>query len=197
MEGQLLYLMGASGSGKDSLMGYAREKLTGHSAILFAHRYITRSADAGAENHVALSPAEFHARVAAGLFALHWHSHNHDYGIGREIDLWLAGGATVVVNGSRAYLPRAQKRYPNLIPLCIEVSPEVLRTRLHERGRETAQQIAGRLQRHQRLAASARDCLAINNNGLLAEGGNTLIGIILHYAGQRSRRTKNQAAICT
>lgn len=34
MKARLIYVMGASGSGKDSLMGYAREKLAKHSNIV-------------------------------------------------------------------------------------------------------------------------------------------------------------------
>ena len=47
MTARLFYLVGASGSGKDSLLGYARGKLAGAPDVLFAHRYITRPADAG------------------------------------------------------------------------------------------------------------------------------------------------------
>ncbi len=56
MKARLIYVMGASGSGKDSLMRYAREKLAKHSNIVFAHRYITRPADAGGENHCVAHP---------------------------------------------------------------------------------------------------------------------------------------------
>ncbi len=54
---RLLYLMGASGSGKDSLLDALRQHLPTDVAV--AHRYITRPADAGAENHIALSETEF------------------------------------------------------------------------------------------------------------------------------------------
>jgi len=152
MKNRLIYVMGASGSGKDSLMRYAREKLARHPNIVFAHRYITRPADAGGENHVSLSPDEFASRAAAGLFALHWQSHGHHYGIGIEINQWLANGATVIVNGSREYLPHVVSRYGDVVPLLIEVSPDVLRERLLRRGRETREQVEKRLQRHQDLA---------------------------------------------
>ncbi|MGX7950177.1 MULTISPECIES: phosphonate metabolism protein/1,5-bisphosphokinase (PRPP-forming) PhnN [Desulfovibrionaceae] len=180
MKARLIYVMGASGSGKDSLMRYAREKLAKHSNIVFAHRYITRPADAGGENHVSLTPDEFSSRVAAGLFAFHWQSHGHHYGIGIEIDQWLASGATVIVNGSREYLPQVSGRYHNVVPLLIEVSADVLRERLLSRGRETREQVEKRLQRHQALAGACKGCLKVNNDGPLHEGGDTLIDLILH-----------------
>lgn len=147
MSGVLLYVIGASGSGKDSLMQHARFKLAQDANVVFAHRYITRPSDAGGENHIALSEAEFESRVVQKLFPLHWHSHGLRYGIGCELNHWLAKGLTVVLNGSRAYLPEASRRYPELVPVLIEVSPAVLRARLQGRGRESDDEIEARLQR--------------------------------------------------
>src|SRR4051812_46339588 len=102
---QLFYIIGASGVGKESLINYARTTINGSLPILFAHRYITRPAQAGNENHIALSTEEFQSRLAGNLFALHWESHGQSYGIGVEINTWLEKGFHVVVNGSRQYLP--------------------------------------------------------------------------------------------
>jgi len=178
MTARLIYVVGASGSGKDSLMRYARERLAGDPAVLFAHRYITRPADAGGENHVALSAREFAARDAARLFALRWDSHGHAYGIGIEINQWLAKGVSVVVNGSREYLVETGRRYPELLPVWIEVSPEVLRARLAQRGREDEAAIAARLARHREMPAMQRDGVVIGNDGLLADAGEALVTTI-------------------
>jgi ribose 1,5-bisphosphokinase len=179
---RLIYVVGASGSGKDSLLRYARERLASNPSVVFAHRYITRAADAGGENHVALSATEFSARRRAGLFALAWESHGNAYGIGIEIHQWLAKGMTVVVNGSREYIPQAERRYPELLTVCIEVSPEVLQERLSARGREDRQAIAARLERHRRLQACQSFGASINNEGKLADGGDALVDFILQHA---------------
>lgn len=147
MNGVLLYVIGASGSGKDSLMHYARLGLANENRVVFSHRYITRPANAGGENHVALSEDEFESRVARKLIPLHWRSHGLRYGIGCELNHWLAQGLTVVLNGSRAYLHEASRRYPELVPVLIEVSPSVLRERLLGRGRESEADIEARLRR--------------------------------------------------
>lgn len=183
MRPPLIYVVGASGCGKDSLMQYARHKLAYEPGVVFAHRYITRPSDAGGENHVALSDEEFRARLSAGLFALHWHSHGHAYGIGIEINQWLAKGVTVVVNGSRAYLSEACRAYPELHPVWIEVSPEVLRQRLLERGRETADAIERRLARHQALQGDRSGGEVIRNDALLEEAGDALVALILRRSG--------------
>ena len=178
MPAPLIYVVGASGSGKDSLMQYARERLAKHPGICFAHRYITRPADAGGENHIALSTDEFAARTQANLFALYWQSHGLSYGIGIEINQWLAKGVTVVVNGSREYLPMARQRYPELLPVLVEVSETTLRDRLSTRSRETAEQIEQRLQRNRDLRLSGSFSQIIRNEDTLETGGEALISLI-------------------
>ena len=108
MPGKLIWLVGPSGSGKDSLLAALRQRE--HPQLLVAHRYITRPFNAGSENHIALSEHEFFTRAEQHLFALSWHANNTYYGIGVEIDLWLHAGFDVLVNGSRAHLPQAKAR---------------------------------------------------------------------------------------
>lgn len=177
--GTLVYVMGASGSGKDSLMTFARQQLAHHPGICFVHRYITRPADAGGENHVALTVPEFESRVRARLFALHWQSHGLRYGIGIEVNQWLAKGMTVVVNGSREYLPQAQQAYPELLPVLIDVSTRVLQQRLLARGREDATGIEKRLQRHAELRRQPLPGRVLNNDGPLEVGGRRLVDLLL------------------
>ncbi|HTR31773.1 MAG TPA: phosphonate metabolism protein/1,5-bisphosphokinase (PRPP-forming) PhnN [Puia sp.] len=174
---QLFYIVGASGVGKDSLMDYARLQINGSMPVLFAHRYITRPAKEGNENHVFVSPEEFRLRRDKGLFALHWISHGLYYGIGKEIDAWLESGFHVAVNGSRQYLPVALQRYPTLVTIVIEADPEIIRRRLESRGRETADEIEKRI-RHMPLSGPAR--ITILNNGPLEEGGNQLISTFIN-----------------
>ena len=82
----IAYVMGPSGAGKDTLLVLARRELAG-STILFAHRFVTRSADAGHENFIALSEQEFALRARLGLFAFDWQAHGLRYGVSREIEL--------------------------------------------------------------------------------------------------------------
>ncbi|MGE4440658.1 MAG: phosphonate metabolism protein/1,5-bisphosphokinase (PRPP-forming) PhnN [Desulfomicrobium sp.] len=179
---RLIYIMGPSGSGKDSLMAEARLRLPAEAPIVFAHRYITRPADAGGENHVALSREEFGFRLSRGLFALAWESHGFAYGIGREIDIWMEAGLCVVVNGSREALSRAVMAYPELLPVLVDVPEEILRQRLGARGREDAGEINARLARARMAVAETPAVVRFDNSGPLSERGLALAELILETA---------------
>lgn len=181
---RLVYLMGASGSGKDSLLRAARERLDGEPGIVFGHRYITRPAAGGGENHVELSAAEFALRQDAGCFALAWESHGLAYGIGREIDLWLEAGLVVIINGSRAHLAGARRRYPDMHPVLVRVPREILRRRLEARSRESGDELDERLAGTASLDAAVTNAVSIDNSGDLAEAADTLVAVL---RGIRSR----------
>jgi ribose 1,5-bisphosphokinase len=175
MTGRVIYVMGPSGAGKDTLLAFARARLSG-AHVVFAHRYITRPADAGGENHIHLSHEEFCARADRGLFALHWTSHGLRYGIGIEIEAWMARGFSVVVNGSREYLSRAAERYPTLKAVHIDAHAEVLAARLAARGRETIAEVRARLARKVPLMPPAHlDITEIDNSGALEQAGYAFI----------------------
>lgn len=179
MSGKLLYLVGASGSGKDSLLEGCRQRLQTNHCCFVAHRYITRAANVGGENHIHLSPEEFDMRATMGMFAMQWYSHDYSYGIGSEIDNWLAKGINVVINGSREYLQIAMHAYPNLIPVLVEVDEAILQQRLIQRGRETEAEIVKRLNRHRQFVDSLpENIMLIDNNTHLQEGVDALLKLI-------------------
>lgn len=183
MNGTLFYLMGASGSGKDSLLQGCRERLTPHHRVFIAHRFITRAAGAGGENHIHLTENEFQLRVAAGLFAMHWSSHGHLYGISKEIDHWLDIGLNVIINGSREYLPQAMAQYPNLVPVMVNVDSELLRLRLIQRGRESASEIDQRLERHADMVKTLPEStLYIDNSHSLDNATHALMRILTDHS---------------
>lgn len=176
--GRLVYVVGPSGAGKDSLLRFARAHLPEGSPAAFAHRYITRPTDPAREIHIPLGETDFATRQRFGCFAMAWDSHGYRYGIGREIDLWLAAGLVVVVNGSRAYLTEAARRYPDLLPLLVRVDPAVLAARLAGRGQETPAEVAGRLRR-----AAAIDCehpalRIIDNSAHLDAAGTAFVAVL-------------------
>lgn len=145
--GRLIYLMGPSGAGKDSLIDAVRPQLA-QANVHVARRVITRSAEAQGEAAQSVSPARFHELLANDAFALHWQANDLAYGIPAHIDGWLRAGQAVLVNGSRAHLEQARRRYPDVLAVLLTVRPEVLRERLLKRGREDLEAIERRLARN-------------------------------------------------
>ncbi|QHE90861.1 phosphonate metabolism protein/1,5-bisphosphokinase (PRPP-forming) PhnN [Pandoraea fibrosis] len=180
---RLFYVMGPSGAGKDSLLAYARERIGTASpvgtTVLFAHRYITRAPSDG-ENHVALTHAEFAVRHSLGCFALDWTSHDCRYGIGIEIDAWLAAGANVVMNGSRAFLEQAVHRYGERLHLVeIRVDPVVRAQRLASRGRETGDALDKRVAHQvEWTPPDGIPLTVIPNDTALAQAGDRLVSLL-------------------
>lgn len=148
---KLVYLVGASGSGKDSVLRAVADKNIAN--IYIATRYVTRSQN-NDEAHHSLSPAEFTQRQQAGDFVLSWQANGLWYGIDSHIESELAAGKHVIVNGSRHYLPEALRIYPNMQPVCLVVAPHILQQRLQQRGRESQAEIMQRMQRNAELVNS-------------------------------------------
>ncbi len=177
---KIFYIIGASGVGKDTLMNYARRNLSAENQkIIFLHRYITRPANAGGENHIELSDVEFEVRRENGLFCMNCDSHGYRYGIGLESKQLIDEGFSVVVNGSREYAEEAIKIFPNLVPVLITVNDDELAERLHGRGRETAAEIEKRLARAaQYNQLDLPNLQRIDNSDWNDEAGNQLIEIL-------------------
>jgi ribose 1,5-bisphosphokinase len=190
MVGALVYVMGPSGAGKDSVMARARAQLSIDLPVVFAHRYVTRPADAGGENHVALSRSEFAARRAHGLFAFHWQAHGNDYGIGVEVHTWRETGLTVVVSGSREHFQRVGGIDENTVPVLITASADKLQERLLRRGRENDLASAERLQRG--LAHEIKDSglVTIVNDGPLDEAAAAFVRLLATLPRSRAARRR-------
>jgi ribose 1,5-bisphosphokinase len=174
----LVYVMGPSGAGKDSVLDRARALLAVDAPVAFAHRYITRPAGAGGENHVALSPVEFALRRTHGLFAFHWQAHGNEYGIGREIYAWRKAGLTVVVSGSREHFHKAGDIDDETYPVVITASPERLAERLARRGREDQAAAARRLSRSDAYDIIDPRLVTIVNDGALDTAAEAFVSLL-------------------
>jgi ribose 1,5-bisphosphokinase len=138
----LILVVGPSGAGKDTVLNLARQSLADDQRFRFVRRIITRPAEAGGEDHEAVSDAIFLTRP----FALQWQAHGLRYGIPIDVIDDLARGIVVVANVSRSVIAQAAEEFPVRV---IEVTapPAILAQRLAARGRETAADVARRLAR--------------------------------------------------
>jgi ribose 1,5-bisphosphokinase len=177
--GRLVYVIGPSGAGKDSIIAYARARLAEDPAMVFARRHITRPAESGGEDHIPISAETFDRTYATDGFALAWRGNGHGYGIDRSIDDALGTGRHVVMNGSRAYLAEAASRYACLKPVLIGIDPAVLRRRLAARGRECAAEIEARVERANAFGRVGHpELTVIANDGPLEEAGEAFLALL-------------------
>lgn len=153
MKGRLIYLIGPSGAGKDTVLRWFRDHPQHCPSLHVARRTISRSAGDPHEPHEAVSAAEFQHLCERGDFALHWEANTLHYGV-RHTELRpMDRGHDVLVNGSRRFLPQARRSYPDLVAAYLTVPPHIQRARLLARGRETPEAIEARLARSAHLAA--------------------------------------------
>ncbi|APC19300.1 phosphonate metabolism protein/1,5-bisphosphokinase (PRPP-forming) PhnN [Pseudomonas frederiksbergensis] len=182
MRGRLIYLMGPSGSGKDSLIDAARDSLLGLDCVV-VRRVITRSAESVGEDAMGVTTEQFAQMRREGDFALCWRANGLDYGIPAEIDRWLSDGRHVLINGSRGHLSEAMTRFPTLLPILLTVKTDALRKRLERRGRESAEEIEARLERNALFSTDAaredsEGIFQLDNSGELSTAVDSLLALL-------------------
>ncbi|MBP2548446.1 ribose 1,5-bisphosphokinase [Neorhizobium galegae] len=171
-------VVGPSGAGKDTLIGYAAAYFTRDPRVSFVRRCITRDASAGGEDHEGMTPEGFLAAEQAGEFAVSWHAHGLHYGIPRRTKEALAAGQLLVANGSRSALPLFQAAYDRLLVINITARPDILAERLMARGRETRDDILARLQRATLPLSGDYRVATIDNSDSVEKAGAELVGIL-------------------
>lgn len=177
MSRRLVYVMGPSGVGKDSVLGWLKAHAPADPVVHFARRTVTRPVDAGGEAHEALSVEAFEQQVQTNAFALHWRANGLRYGVRHGQLAPLRQGQWVLVNGSRGHLPQALRAYPDMTVVHITARPDTVRQRLLARGRETADEVEARLQRAQAFVAPP-GTHGIANDGPLRDAGLALLQIL-------------------
>lgn len=166
MSQRLIYVIGPSGAGKDSVLHALRQTWQGATNAHWARRTITRTAQADGEQHEAVDMPVFDQLRAQGTFSLHWEANALQYGVRATELAPLGQGRYVFVNGSRGHLPRLLASWPEATVVHISAPPEVLSQRLTARGRETPEDIATRLRREVSIALPVNH-IAIQNDGPL------------------------------
>jgi ribose 1,5-bisphosphokinase len=185
MSAKLIYVMGPSGVGKDSLLNWLRshvQTLQPKPALHFARRTITRAAGDATEDHEAIGQEDFAKLTQEGVFALHWQAHGLHYGV-RRTEMTDRSG-WVIVNGSRAYAKVARERCPGMTVLHVSAPENLVRQRLLSRQRETAAEVEARVLRSRTAAVDLADGdLHIVNAGGLEESATALCQLLQSHTG--------------
>jgi ribose 1,5-bisphosphokinase len=174
MNTRLIYVMGPSGAGKDSVLGWLRAHWPANLPVHWARRTITRPAAAGGEAHEEVDVQGFERLQSQGELALAWQANGLHYGVRHSELAPLQQGHWVLVNGSRGHLPHALQNHPGLQVVHITADPTTLVQRLTQRQRETPEQIQQRVAR-----ASAFEvppgAIEVLNNSTLDDAGQALL----------------------
>lgn len=184
--GAIVVVVGPSGAGKDSVIGYVARHFEGCGDIGFVTRVITRPSDAGGEDHDSVSTEEFESQQAAGGFAVAWQAHGLHYGIPKAALDSVLAGRILIANGSRRALPQFRAVFPKVSVINVTASPEVLAHRLVQRGRESEADILKRLQRKVPDIVEDEDVTTIDNSDLLDHAGERFVA---HIAAMRAVTT--------
>lgn len=176
MNHRLIYVIGPSGAGKDSLMKWVQDRLPESSSVFWARRLVTRPKHESSGYDMALDLTTFEDLLANGELALHWQANGLHYGIKRSELAPLACSGWVFVNGSRAFLPTCASLYPGLTIVHITADPEVLRQRLLHRGRENLSSVNDRMDKRHPLAVPPMSrWIEVHNNQTLDQAGQRLL----------------------
>jgi ribose 1,5-bisphosphokinase len=176
--GVFVAVVGPSGAGKDTLIGYARDRFADSAAVAFVRRVITRPSDAASEDHDSLSEADFEAADRAGAFAVSWPAHGLRYGLPASLDRSIADGHVAVANVSRGALPLIRARYLNVVVVEVTASAEILAQRLAARGRESRGEVLARLARSAELGDPPAGAVRIDNSGPRDDAGERFCAVL-------------------
>lgn len=180
--GLLIVIVGPSGVGKDSIIAGLLDHAGPDFPLLMAPRWCTRLTTGGI-GHIPCGEREFRLRQQFGCFALNWEANGHRYAIGQEINWWLASGAMVLINGSRGHAAEALATYKQCRLLMITADPDVVASRLRQRGRENEAAIQARLARSPALPADPRQA-TVSNNFDLDSAVSSAKQVIQHWADE-------------
>jgi ribose 1,5-bisphosphokinase len=125
-----------------------------------------------------MSERQYTDAAAQGDFSLTWSAHGVRYALPNTLDAHLRRGGVVVANISRTVLPTARCRYPTVMTVFIDVSREILATRLHTRGRESPEEISARLIRTVPQSRAGDDVVVIDNSGPLERAGDRIVSLL-------------------
>jgi ribose 1,5-bisphosphokinase len=180
--GCFIAVVGPSGAGKDSLIAYARSRLSSDGRFVFPQRVITRPPD-GTEPHEGVDDLTFRRLASAGGFALQWQAHGLSYGIPASAAAEVAKGRIAIVNLSRSVVPVLRQRFPGSAVIGVQAPPEVLAARLSQRGREEPDAQRARLARALSDSLSAAADAVIHNDGPLEAAGERFVALLSAKAG--------------
>ncbi|MBY0383329.1 MAG: phosphonate metabolism protein/1,5-bisphosphokinase (PRPP-forming) PhnN [Xanthobacteraceae bacterium] len=171
--GRLILVVGPSGAGKDTLIGFVKAACRTDSTIVFPRRIVTREASSFEDNDC-ISTTDFDNAVSNGRFSLHWQAHGLQYALPGSMLSDICTGRTVVANVSRTVVARLRDLYQSVTVVLVTAPPDVRAARLVGRARTSDGNITDRLER----AVDVHPDAIIHNVGPIDQNGRDLMQIV-------------------
>lgn len=168
MTHHLIYVVGPSGAGKDSVLEGLSRYLPHDPKRHWARRTITRPPQMQGEQHEPMERHAFAQSLQRGDFALHWSANGLSYGIRHGELAPLMNDGWVFINGSRGHVSTLLAVFPKATVVHVTASQEMLRHRLKARGRESDDDIQARLDRSVQLSLPP-NTIEVRNEGALQD----------------------------
>ncbi|MHA1993623.1 MAG: hypothetical protein ACW97Z_03715 [Candidatus Hodarchaeales archaeon] len=164
----LVFVVGTSGSGKDSVMREAVSYLNSQSIPASTlKRVITRTPDKN-EDSIFMTVDDFLNRKKNNEFALSWHIYDNWYGCGwPPIKNAINQRQILLINVSRNILFKARKVFPNCLIILVTVPVEIAESRIKRRGREDEKGLQTRMSRMKNKIEIPSPNLTLKNTGNL------------------------------
>ncbi len=178
--GKIFFLVGNSGSGKDSLIGYVLEHWpTDRKPLYVPTRVITRPPSPETEKYESITPEEFQELKARDEFTFWWKSYELHYGVRRIILDKVRQGSPVLINVSRQIIAEARTRFENLRVIFVRVPLEITMQRVKDRGREESADLEKRIERARKYQEMPGADYLVENAGKLEDAGRNLLEYLL------------------
>lgn len=162
---RVLFFIGNSGSGKDTIMKELKVKLDSLGvSIIIPKRRITRK-NHFSEDFVSLDESTFIQYVNEFKFILHWFIYGNYYGfLKSDVYPYLDGKNYILMNISRAIAMDALTKFPNAKLINLVVDKNIAIERVTKRKRDTEQMVNQRITRMNSEIPLPEIFLSLDNN---------------------------------
>lgn len=196
-QGTLFIVSAPSGAGKSSLIDALLKRFNNDDSMRLSISHTTRDPRPGEIDHVSyhfVKEEEFKALIARGAFYEYANVFGHYYGTSREIvENWIADGKDVLFDIDWQGARQLRKLVPGARSIFIvPPSLEELQRRLLSRGQDSAEVIAGRMQKAMAEMSHFAEYDHVIVNDDFEESLLTLRSIIV---GSRAETSKQTAVI--